>query len=133
MRHGQSWRRNFSRRSDDPAELQVFVNTCLAEGWSEPGAELDETSLQGRAEPWGLDNIPADVLVLTAGVDVQDDRLEVTITGWNRAGECFVLGHIVIWGRARMTSTWAELDEILKTRWTHPWGGKLKLDAVGVD
>ena len=44
------------------------MNTVLAQGWREAGAEIDESALQARAEPFGLDNIPADVLVLTAGV-----------------------------------------------------------------
>ena len=123
----------FLAAKDDPAELQTFVNTILAQGWNEPGAELDETTLQARAEPFGLDAIPPEVLVLTAGVDVQDDRLEITVAGWNRTGECFVLAHFVIWGQSSDDTTWQELDELLKTRWEHPHGGKLKLDAVAVD
>ena len=123
----------FLAAKDDPAELQVFVNTVLAQGWREAGAEIDERRLQARAEPFGLDNIPADVLVLTAGVDVQDDRLEITISGWTRTAECLVLGHIVIWGASNDDTTWQELDELLRTRWSHPLGGKLKLDAVAID
>ena len=123
----------FLQAKDDPSELQTFVNTILGQGWREAGAEIDESALQSRAEPFGLDAIPAEVLVVTAGVDVQDDRLEITIAGWTRAGECLVLGHIVIWGSPDDDSTWFELDELLKTRWSHPHGGKLRIDAACVD
>jgi phage terminase large subunit GpA-like protein len=123
----------FLAAREDPDELQVFVNTVLAQGWREIGAEIDETSLQARAEPFGLDRIPAEVLVITVGVDVQDDRLETTIAGWTRKGECLVLGHVVIWGSVEDDTTWAELDELLKTRWSHPLGGKLGVDATVID
>jgi phage terminase large subunit GpA-like protein len=123
----------FIAAKEDPEELQTFINTILAEGWSEAGAELDETALQGRAETFGLENIPIEVLVVTAGVDVQDDRLECTITGWSREGVCFVLGHIVIWGSVEDDTTWIELDELLCSRWKHPLGGVIGVDACAVD
>jgi phage terminase large subunit GpA-like protein len=88
----------FIAAKEDPVELQVFVNTILAQGWREAGETVDETALQSRAERFGLDAIPPDVLCLTAGADLQDDRIEITVCGWNRDGVCFVLAHFVIWG-----------------------------------
>jgi len=93
----------------DPGELQVFTNTILAQGWSTPSL-IDETSLAARAEPFDLNNnIPGEVLCLTVGCDVQDDRIEATVCGWTRTGECLVLSHEVIWGnftdRANMGRT----------------------------
>jgi phage terminase large subunit GpA-like protein len=41
---------------------------------------------------------PQQVLAISGGVDCQDDRLEVTLAGWTRTNECFVLGHVVLWG-----------------------------------
>lgn len=123
----------FLRAKDDSDELRTFVNTLLAQGWKDAATELDETDLQGRSEPFGLDAIPAEVLILTVGVDVQDDRLEASVIGWGRDGTVFVLGHVVIWGSPDEDTTWAELDELLRTRWAHPAGGKLKVDAAVVD
>src|SRR5262249_45614573 len=65
----------FLRAKEDSDELQVFVNTILAQGWREAAVEVDERDVAARAEPFGLDGIPPEVLVLTVGVDVQDDRL----------------------------------------------------------
>lgn len=124
----------FLAAKDDPAELQTFVNTILGQGWREAASQVDEAVLAARAEPFGLDAIPAEVLIVTAGVDVQDDRAEVTIAGWSRGGECFVLGHVVIWGNVTDDETvWLELDELLRTKWTHPHGGKIGIDAGVID
>ena len=124
----------FIRAKDDPAELQVFTNTVLAEGWTEALEIIDEAALAKRAEPFGLDAIPEVVLMITCGVDVQDDRLECTICGWSRSSECFVLAHVVIWGSVTDDDTvWLELDELLRTKWTHPLGGKIAIDACVID
>ena len=130
-----SWGRlaqEFLGAKDDPAELQVFTNTILAQGWVTP-AMVDETALAARAEAWDLNNIPAEVLALTCGGDVQDDRIEASVTGWTRDSTCLVLGHFVIWGSFTDASTWDELEELLRTTWRHPYGGRLKIDAACVD
>lgn len=131
-----SWGRlaaEFIRAKDDPAQLQTFVNTLLAQGWREATDELDEANLLSRREPFDLDNLPPEVLALTAGVDVQDDRLEVTIAGWGREADMFVLGHRVIWGTPDDDETWRDLDDLLLTRFRHPKGGTLRIDAACVD
>ncbi len=115
-----------------PDQLQTFVNTILAEGWREAAEEIDETELAGRREPFGLDALPSDVLVLTAGVDVQRDRLEIVILGHGKT-DYFVLGQNVIWGSPHEDHTWAELDDFLRRQWQHPNGGTLRLDAVAID
>jgi phage terminase large subunit GpA-like protein len=122
----------FLAAKGDPAELQVFVNTILGQGWSTP-AMINEDALAARAEPWGLNDIPREVLILTAGGDVQDDRVEMTICGWTREGECLILGHIVVWGAFTDASTWGEVDEVLRTKWRHPFGGLLRVDACVID
>lgn len=130
-----SWARlaaEFLEAKDQPDKLQTFVNTILGEGWREAAEETDPSELASRAGDFGLDAVPADVLVATAGVDVQGDRLEVSIVGHGRDA-AFVLGHIVVWGSPGDDTTWAELDDVLRTTWPHPNGGTLKLDAVAVD
>ena len=124
--------REFIACKDDAAELQVFHNTVLALGWSSP-AMVDESALAARAEDFDLERIPAEVLFLTAGVDVGDDRLECSVVGWTRTNVCLVLAHYTIWGSFNDAGTWDELDELLRTRWRHPYGGKLGVDAAVVD
>lgn len=122
----------FIEAKKSPDTLQVFVNTILAQGWREAAEEIDEAALAARAEPFGLDAIPSEVLVVTAGVDVQRDRLEIVFLGWSR-DEVFALGQSVIYGDPAADDVWSELDDALRTVWRHPAGGILRVDAAGVD
>ena len=131
-----SWGRlaaEFVTAKDSPDTLQVFVNTILAEGWREAADEVDPGDLAARAEPFGLDAIPADVLLITAGVDVQHDRLECSLIGHDRDGTAYVLAHLIIYGGPGEDSTWAELDDVLRMTWPHSNGGRLKVDAAIID
>ena len=123
----------FAAAKTDLGSLQTFVNTILAEGWRESGDEIDDTALAQRAEKFSLEALPEDVLAVTAGIDTQRDRLEVTLLGWARDGTIFVLGHSVIWGLPEADSTWLELDDLLKMRFPHPLGGKIGIDAAAID
>ena len=117
--------REFLSAKRDPTTLQTFVNTILGQGWSGAGDELDDKDVAGRAEPFGLDALPEEVLAITAGIDTQHDRLEVTLTGFAQDDTAYILGHVVIWGTWDDGRTWLELDDLLKTRWAHPLGGSL--------
>ena len=123
----------FLTAKGDTDELQTFVNTILGQAWREAGEELDDTALAARAESFGLRSVPAEVLSVTAGIDTQDDRLECSLVGWTREGDALVLAHVVLWGEVSDDGLWGELDELLKSRWTHPLGGQLRVDAAAVD
>ena len=105
----------------------------MGQGWREAAEEIDDAALAARAEPFALPNaIPPEVLFVTAGIDVQRDRLEMVFLGWGR-DEIFVLGQSVIWGDVMGEDVWAELDDALRTIWKHPKGGFLRVDAAGID
>ncbi len=123
----------FVQAKDDPTTLQTFINTILGQGWRSEGDELAEDELMARAESFGLGAVPAEVMVLTVGVDVQHDRLEVTFLGWTEGGTALVLGHRVIWGGFTDESTWAELDGLISARYPHALGGKIGVDACAID
>jgi phage terminase large subunit GpA-like protein len=124
----------FLAAKDDPATLQTFVNTILGQGWRGAGEELEETDLAARAEPWGLEaGLPPEALALTAGIDVQHDRLEATFLAWTEGGVPLAAGHRVIWGRYDDAATWHELDGLLSATWPHALGGRIALDAACID
>ena len=120
----------FLRAKDDSETLKVFINTILGQGWKETADEIDVDALAARAEAFSLEKIPREVHALTAGVDVQDDRLECSIVGHASNGDAFVLAHTVIYGSALDSETWAELDDLLKTKYRN---GALKIDAAVID
>jgi phage terminase large subunit GpA-like protein len=123
----------FLTAKDNPATLQTFVNLALGEPWRETEDDLDETELASKREPFGLKAIPPEVLIITAGIDCQDDRLELVILGHGKGDKVLVLAHQVIWGPIDSDLTWIELDDTLRTVWQHPNGGVLRCDAAVVD
>ena len=116
-----------------PEDRQVFVNTSLGEVWTHDDDGLDDDALFSRREPFSLETIPPEVLLLTAGVDVQRDRLECTTLGFGREMDVYVLDHRVFYGQAETETPWRELDSFLLRRWAHPHGGTMPFEAVAVD
>ncbi len=87
--------RDVLRRSEAakgvPEREKTFVNTALARTWGPPTAEVPEIEeLMARAEPWLEGTVPAGGCFLTAGADVQADRIEVEIVSWGRSFESMV-------------------------------------------
>lgn len=124
----------FILAKSNPDSLRVFVNTTLAQAWkSDTGSDIDELALMKRAERFDLSSVPTEVVAVTAGVDVQDDRFECCVVGWTGTNDALVLGHEVIHGPVVSESTWLELDEFLKSRFPHPSGGALKIEATVID
>lgn len=91
---------------------KTWVNTCLGEPFEEAAAKLDASELMQRGEDWSA-GVPNEVLVVTCGVDVQADRLEVERVGWGLDEESYSLDHYVIWGDPADPNTWKRLDAYL--------------------
>lgn len=116
-----------------PEALMTFVNTFLGETWEEEGDAADEASLINRREEYPAD-VPAGALVLTAGVDVQDDRLEVEVVGWNQDEESWNIDYRVFVGDPDGNEVWEDLDDlILNTEYQHENGHTLAIAATGAD
>ncbi|MCY3594410.1 MAG: phage terminase large subunit family protein, partial [Bacteroidetes bacterium] len=81
----------FLEAKQDPELLQTFINTILAEGWAGVGEELDVEGLKDGVGDFSLESMPEGILYLTAGVDVQRDRLEVVTIGWDQDRTIHVL------------------------------------------
>jgi phage terminase large subunit GpA-like protein len=124
--------KNFLEAKPHVERLKVFINTSLAETWEEDAEQLDEHVLAGRAEDWG-EKAPEGVLVATAGVDVQDDRLEVETVGWGSGEESWSLEHRIIYGDPSAPYIWNQLDELLLTRIRTRDGRELPISCAAVD
>ena len=119
-------------------KLKVWVNKTLGETWVEKESYIfDGDSFLTRREAY--ERIPRGVIFLTAGVDVQDNRLEVVILGWGRGEECWFIDKTVIHGSPAYQITWKQLYAYLTTPIEYENGfaarpGQLGgLLAVGVD
>ncbi len=105
--------------SRDPPRLQVWTNTKLAECWEDMAGDVVESDpLMARRESWhGL--LPDGVAVLTAGVDVQGDRIEAQVIGWGTDEESWAIDYRVIWGDPSGPRVWADLDGFLQNTYPH--------------
>ena len=111
--------REFLEVKNDPSRLQVWTNTKLAESWEDmAGEQIDPTNLMVRREVFG-EGLPSGVAVLTAGVDVQDNRLEVEVVGWGRGEESWSIDYLVLYGDPSTPELWAQLDAVLMRRYAH--------------
>lgn len=112
-------------------DIQTFVNVSLAETWEETGERVDEHILAERREP--LKPLPEEVVMLTAGVDVQDNRLEMSVVGWGRDDEMFVIEHIPLYGDPSTPQLWYDLDTAIQKTYHRIDGKKLNIKSTCVD
>ncbi len=96
-------------------KLQVVYNTCFGELWEDRGELEDEDSLMARRDEYPAE-LPDGVLVLTAGVDTQDNRMEYEVVGHGHFSETWGIEKGVVMGRPDDEKTWAKLDEVLFDR-----------------
>jgi len=123
---------------------KTFINTRLAETWEIRGTGADLHELEKRkASADYAERLPAGVLFLTAGVDTQDDRLEVSVIGWGMDEERWVIDHQVFRGDPALPETvngerndlspWAELQDYLLRTWEHELGVTMQVACALVD
>ena len=116
----------------NPEEMKVWVNTELGQTWEERGIQLEDTELYNRREIYPAE-VPDDVLFLTAGVDVQDDRFEVEIVGWGEGAECWGIRYQKIFGDMLSDQVWQDLDDFLLRSWRKADGTEYALLATCID
>jgi phage terminase large subunit GpA-like protein len=125
---------DFLRAKGDAPALKAFVNTRLAETWEEDyAAKISSDGLMERRLDYRSGLCPAGVVLLTAGVDVQDNRLAVSVWGWGEGETGWLVWHQELMGDPTMTEVWGQLDTVLATEWEHESGKTLKIKQMAVD
>jgi phage terminase large subunit GpA-like protein len=113
--------------------MKTFVNTSLGETWVETGEAPDWQRLYDRRESWPAGTVPMGGLFLTAGADVQKDRIEVDVWAWGRGLESWLIDHIVIEGGPEHAAAWSALDGLLSRNWPHASGVAMGLSRLAID
>lgn len=126
--------REFLEVKSDPDQLRTFINTALGEPFEiDYSNKLSAEGLMARVEPYEPGHCPKGVLLLTAGVDTQDDRLEVSVWGWGAGEEGWLIWHQALMGDPALPEVWTQLDHVLSTEWTAEVGSALKIRQMAVD
>lgn len=117
----------------DPSKLKTFTQQMLGEPWDEafdlPKAEI----LLLRRDAWQRGQIPPGVLFLVGATDVQGDRLEWAVWGFDRHFGQWLIDKGEIPGDPTQPAVWRMHDMLLARRWTDAWGKDVGADAWGVD
>ena len=113
--------------------MRAFRNTILGETWFETGEAPDWQRLAERREAWKPGTVPVGALFLTAGADVQKDRIEVDVWGWGRGLESWLVDHIVIEGGPGDEACWQKLTDLLGQTWPHASGQPLTIARLAID
>lgn len=125
--------KNFLEAKKQPEMLKTWINTALGESWEEQGETIEHETLLERRLNYDTETIPEDVLVLTAGVDTQKDRLELQMIGWGANYEAWVIEYKIFWGDPNAANVWQELDSYLKKRFKTESGRILTISCTCID
>lgn len=130
------WRQvviDFLDAKKSPETLQVWINTALGETYEEKGEGVSGHKLAERQESYSADDMPEGVVFITAGCDVQGDRLEMEIVGWGIGEESWSLDYVVLNGEPAHHVVWDALDAELMRRFKHPRYGDMGMSVLFVD
>lgn len=126
--------REFEQASKDPALLKTFVNTTLGEPFEEAySVRLDSEGLAKRAEAYELLTVPEQAIVITAGCDVQRNRIEVVQRAWGPGEESWLVNYAVVHGDPQRPEIWDEVRGILDMDFLHASGALMRTYAAAID
>ncbi len=122
---------NFLEAKKSPETLKTFINTSLGESWEEEGIQLSDLEIYNRREEY--ERVPKGALVIVAGADVQDDRIEVEIKGFGEGDESWGIEQIIIHGDPAKPKIWQELDDALLKTYENELGYVMRISATCID
>jgi phage terminase large subunit GpA-like protein len=113
--------------------LREFVNTVLAEPWVESGEVPDWQRLYERRESYDLGTVPVGGLILTAGADVQKDRIEIQVVAWGEGKESWLVDYVVLDGDTAAPAVWRKLTDWTSATYPHANGANLQIQRLAID
>lgn len=116
-----------------PERLKAFINSRLAETYEERGEAPQWEILYRRRESYPLGTCPEGVMFLTAGADVQQDRVEVAVWGWGIDKESWLVDHRVFPGKTLDPDTWEPVTAMLHETFPKEAGGDLPIAMLAID
>ena len=124
----------FVEAKGDPLKLKTFINTVLGETFEVQGERVSDHELAQRAEDYGTDPLPEGVVLLTAGTDVQADRLVSELVGWGSGEESWSIDFIETYGNPDLDDVWRIHDaSVLNRVFSRPDGVQLRVARCCVD
>ena len=133
----------YEKTHEAPQSLQVFINTWLGQTYKEDAAtRVTAEGLMKKRETYVMGEVPGGVLLITIGIDMQDDRAEVLVWGWGRSGasagsdaepEGWLIQHAVISQPYNSREVYEQIDTFIQAGYELPSGAVLTPKAVAID
>jgi phage terminase large subunit GpA-like protein len=126
----------FVRGHRNPEKHRVFVNTVLGESWNASGGEAPAWEvIQRRRETYAIGSVPAGVLLLTAGCDVQKDRIVYEVVGWGRGKRSWSIDYGELPGDTAdlERGPWGQVDALLARSYAHAGGVEMPIRMLAID
>lgn len=121
--------REFLAAQGNRSKQKAWTNNRKGEAWQEDGLTVDGDGLMGRREDY-MAEVPEGVVLLTAGIDTQDNRLEVEVVGWGKGFESWGITRKVLYGNPTQPQVWKDLDSVLSAPYTMEDGTQLFVAAA---
>ena len=123
----------FEAAKKNPDLMKGFVNTVLGEPFEEAHEAPEWHRLYERREAYRIGMVPRGGLFLTAGADVQKDRIEVEVVAWGRDKESWSVDYPVLDGDTARPEVWDRLNQVLARDWPRQGGGALPIRVLCID
>lgn len=124
----------YQSSKDDNYELMVWYNTYLGLPFNdEIDEEIDWEYLYKNRVTHYEAELPDDVLFLTCGVDVQDDRLELEVVGFNEKRQRYGICYKVLHGDPGAKPVWEQLDNFLQKKFKYLNQDELSIACTFID
>lgn len=124
---------------NDSADLIEFYNQTLAMTWNDQHlSHIGKHDILARTEYYQAE-VPAGVGLILAGVDIQRDRIEVTVLGFGKLNQIYLINHFVIFGDTSIDPDlqnaiiWKELDILLNRPFKHQTGKDIYIRNAFID
>lgn len=122
-----------AKDKNDQNKLKVFVNTVLGEVWKEKVIVPEYERLFERAGGYRTGEVPKDVCIITCGVDVQQDRLELEVVGWGVGLRSWSIDYRVLPGDTSEAAVWERLKEVFYETFQREDGATIGIFMMAVD
>jgi phage terminase large subunit GpA-like protein len=124
----------------DDSLLRVFVNSKLAKQYKRKGKRVDVDLYHDRREIYDCHasgaEVPDGVILITAGVDVQDSFISYDVTGWGKGRESWGIETGEFQGDPRIpdSEVWKQLDQFVYNRiWRYADGNYIRTRLLFID
>lgn len=115
-------------RSGEPGRAQAVKNTVFGELFLLEGERPTTEAVTGLVGAYSQGDVPAEARAVTAGVDMQADRLVYAVRAWGPKSTSWLIHHGEIYGETDQQQVWEQLAELLAADYGH-----LKMRLMLVD